>query len=160
MSRHIAVRSGGHSSTGCNNIIRGVTIDLRSMNSTTCDAQANDAKIQPGGRWKDMYADLDAHGVTVVGGRDGGVGVGGFTLGGGILYFSNRMGFACDAIVNFEVVFANGSIVNANRTSNPDLWSTFKGGSSNFCIVTRFDKDGRRILRPAHAELQLLRHCD
>lgn len=33
--------------------------------------------------WDDIYAALDPHNVTVVGGRVSGVGVAGFTLGGG-----------------------------------------------------------------------------
>jgi hypothetical protein len=31
--------------------------------------------------------------------------------------------------------------VNANATSNSDLWLALKGGSSNFGVVTRFDMD-------------------
>lgn len=41
--------------------------------------------------------------------------------------------------MNFEVVLADGSVVNANSTSNDDLYRALKGGSSNFGIVTRFD---------------------
>jgi hypothetical protein len=49
------------------------------------------------------------------------------------------MGLACDTIINMEMVLADGSIVNANATSNADLWKAMKGGSGNFGIVTRFD---------------------
>lgn len=41
--------------------------------------------------------------------------------------------------MNFEVVLADGSVINANSTSNDDLYRALKGGSSNFGIVTRFD---------------------
>lgn len=41
--------------------------------------------------------------------------------------------------MNFEVVLADGSVVNANSTSYDDLYRALKGGSSNFGIVTRFD---------------------
>ncbi|OTA99087.1 hypothetical protein M426DRAFT_16758 [Hypoxylon sp. CI-4A] len=137
---HIAVRSGGHS-VFASSIANGVTIDLSYMNSSSYDAQANVAKVEPGGRWKNVYADLLKYNVTVTGGRDGDVGVGGFLTGGGNSYFSGRMGFGCDTIVNYEVVLANGTIVNANRTANADLWKALKGGSSNFGIVTRFDME-------------------
>lgn len=42
-------------------------------------------------------------------------------------------------MTNFEVVLANGSIVNANAQENSDLWAALKGGSNNFGIVTAFD---------------------
>jgi hypothetical protein len=38
-----------------------------------------------------------------------------------------------------EVILAGGDIVNANVTSNPDLFAALKGGSNNFGIITRFD---------------------
>lgn len=80
--------------------------------------------------------DLDQ---TVAGGRNGAVGVSGLTLGGGISYFSPQVGFTCDTLVNAEVVLANGSIVSANTTHNPDLFRALKGGLNNLGIVTRYD---------------------
>ena len=58
---------------------------------------------------------------------------------GGISYFSARKGFACDNVVNYEVVIASGETVNANAKENADLWLALKGGSNNFGVVTRFD---------------------
>lgn len=52
---------------------------------------------------------------------------------------SPEHGWACDAVVNFEVVLASGKIVNANATSNSDLFAALKGGQNNFGVVTRFD---------------------
>ncbi|KAI0454143.1 FAD-binding domain-containing protein [Xylaria acuta] len=138
---NIAVRSGGHSSTGASSTVNGVTIDLSRLNSTSYNAETNIASIGPGGRWEYVYAELVKYGITVTGGRDGDVGVGGFLLGGGNSYYSGRMGFGCDSVVNFEVVLANGAIINANQSSNSDLWQALKGGSNNFGIVTRFDME-------------------
>lgn len=45
----------------------------------------------------------------------------------------------CDTVQNFEVVLANGSIVNANAAENDDLFQALKGGSGNFGLITRFD---------------------
>lgn len=52
---------------------------------------------------------------------------------------SPEHGWACDAVVNFEVVLASGKIVNANATSRSDLFAALKGGQNNFGVVTRFD---------------------
>ncbi|KAH7374575.1 hypothetical protein B0T11DRAFT_344258 [Plectosphaerella cucumerina] len=136
---HVAVRSGGVSAMGGNNIANGITIDLGSMNETSYVRESNLALLQPGARWSAAYTDLEADGVVVVGGRDGSVGVGGFFLGGGTSYFTGTKGFGCDTVVNYEIVLANGTIANANKSSNPDLWRALKGGGSNFGIVTRFD---------------------
>lgn len=41
-----------------------------------------------------------------------------------------------DQVVNYEVVLADGSIVEANATTNSDLFRVLKGGSNNFGIVS------------------------
>ncbi|KAM0559946.1 hypothetical protein ACHAPJ_003898 [Fusarium lateritium] len=138
---HLAIRSGGHSVGGINNIANGVTFDLSHLNQTTYDKETNTARLQPGARWKSVYATLHEQGVTAVGGRDGGVGVGGFLLGGGTSFFSPKLGYGCDSVVNYEVVLANGTVIHANKTANSDLWKALKGGSGNFGLVTRFDTE-------------------
>ncbi|ETS74969.1 hypothetical protein PFICI_13453 [Pestalotiopsis fici W106-1] len=136
---HVAIRSGGHGTDNSNNIATGVTIDLTQLNATTYDAATNVASLGTGARWLSVYEELEKDGVTVTGGRQGIVGVGGLLLGGGISWYTARTGFACDSVVNYEVVLASGEIVNANASANSDLWRALKGGGSNFGIVTRFD---------------------
>lgn len=143
-----AIRSGGHTAwTGSNDVTDGVQIDLGLMTDVSYNAETNLASLQPGSRWGDVYEKLLAHySVCVTGGRDGNVGIGGFLTGGGNSYYAGLYGLACDTVANFEVVLANGDVVNANATSHPDLWKTLKGGSGNFGIVTRFDM----VAFPAH----------
>ncbi|KAM0326585.1 hypothetical protein ACHAQA_006454 [Verticillium albo-atrum] len=137
---NFAVRSGGHSHwAGGNNIDNGVTIDLGHLNATTYNQETGLASIEPASRWADAFLTLEESGVTVPGGRDGNVGIGGFLTGGGNSYYTGRHGFGCDSVVNAEVVLADGSIVNANKDTNPDLLKALKGGWGNFGIVTRFD---------------------
>ncbi|WDK19468.1 FAD binding domain-containing protein [Colletotrichum graminicola] len=134
------VRGGGHGSfAGSNSVEEGVTIDFGNMNSTIYDNNTKLASIQPGGHWQTVYDTLAPHGVVVTGGRAGTVGTGGFITGGGNSLHSASHGFACDTVANFEVVLADGSIVNANATSNPDLWQGLKGSGANLGLVTRFD---------------------
>jgi FAD/FMN-containing dehydrogenase len=136
----LAIRSGGHTQwPGSNDVHEGVTIDLGQMTAVTYNDQSKLASIQPGSRWVNVYQELLKHQVCVTGGRDGNVGVGGFLTGGGNSFFSGLHGLGCDNVVNFEVVLANGEIVNANSSSHADLWTALKGGSGNFGIVTRFD---------------------
>jgi hypothetical protein len=59
-------------------------------------------------------------------------------LKGGLSFYSSRFGFVCSNAVSYEVVLADGSVVTASSSVNPELWRVLKGGSSNFGIVTRF----------------------
>ncbi|CAG5178535.1 uncharacterized protein ALTATR162_LOCUS8749 [Alternaria atra] len=137
-----AVRSGGHTPIpGANNVDNGVTIDLLHMNGTTYNADSKVASILPAARWGSVYAALEPLGRMVAGGRGSTVGVGGFLLGGGISHYAPRVGLSCDNVINFQIVLADGRIVNANKKTNADLFTALKGGNSNFGIVTRYDME-------------------
>jgi FAD/FMN-containing dehydrogenase len=51
---------------------------------------------------------------------------------------SGEYGLPCDNIVNYEVVLSNATVVNANSTSNTDLFWALKGGGNQFAVVTKF----------------------
>lgn len=136
------MRSGAHSAfEGSNGIKDGVTVDFGYMNATTYDESSKIASIGPGSSWGPVYETLAPYGVVAIGGRADVVGVGGFTTGGGYSFHTGVRGFACDNVVNFEVVTSDGSIVNANKDENSDLWHALKGGSGNFGFVTRIDQE-------------------
>ncbi|TLS25296.1 hypothetical protein PpBr36_06834 [Pyricularia pennisetigena] len=136
-----AIRGRGHSHWGGSNVEGGVEIDLGvHFVGATYDPSTKLASVLPASRWGEVLRELDTnHGVGVVSGREGNVGVGGFLTGGGNSWHTGRHGFACDNIANAQVVLADGRMVNANKDENADLFKALKGGWGNFGIVTRFD---------------------
>jgi FAD/FMN-containing dehydrogenase len=80
-SSKFAVKGGGHNANiGFNNIEDGVTIDLQKMNAANVTDGA--VKVGAGAIWQNVYDAVEPHNLTVLGGRIGVVGVGGFTTGG------------------------------------------------------------------------------
>jgi hypothetical protein len=135
-----AIKGRTHApAAGFANIDGGITIDMTDLSSVTLSEDHSTASVGAGASWLDVYAHLDPYGKSVAGGRNGAVGVGGLTLGGGISYFSPQVGFTCDTAVNFEVVLASGELVNANASANADLYRALKGGTNNFGVVTSID---------------------
>lgn len=108
------------------------------MTDFTVDVDSDTVRFGPGGRWADVYAALAPYDRIIAGGREGQVGVAGLILGGGKTFLTGRRGFACDNVLEFEVVLADGSIVKASRDEHADLFRALKGGSNNFGIVTSF----------------------
>ncbi|KAL8942836.1 MAG: hypothetical protein Q9211_001222 [Gyalolechia sp. 1 TL-2023] len=134
-----AIRSGGHSPIpGAANTDGGIVIDLRLLNKIVPSRDGLTVTIGSGARWLDVSSTLDNKGLAVAGGRNSAVGVGGLTLGGGISFFSPRVGFVCNNILSYEIVLADGTIITASASSNPGLWRALKGGSNNFGVVTSF----------------------
>ncbi|OTB02040.1 hypothetical protein M426DRAFT_25053 [Hypoxylon sp. CI-4A] len=134
-----AIRSGGHAPlAGSNNIHGGVTIDLGLLDDVQFDRGSETVSFGPGVRWGHVYQEVEKHGYAVAGGREVQTGVGGFLLGGGNTWMTGSRGFACDNVVAFETVLADGRIIVASATTHSDLFRALKGGSNNFGIVTRF----------------------
>jgi FAD/FMN-containing dehydrogenase len=134
-----AVKSGGHMpNNGFASIQDGLLISTKNLDQVIYNPEDQTAIIGPGLTWEDAQKGLDGTGRTLVGGRLGGVGVGGYMLGGGLSFLSSQYGWAANNVVNFEVVLANGTVVNANAKENTDLFAALKGGGNNFGIVTAY----------------------
>lgn len=136
-SCEFAIRSGGHLwIPGASNAPGGVTVDLRGLKSINLSADKTTVSVGVGATWDAVYAKLDPLGLSVAGGRVGGVGVGGLTLGGGISHLGPQYGWTCNTALAFEVVLADGSIVEASENQQSDLFYGLRGGLNNFGIVT------------------------
>lgn len=136
-----AVKGGGHTFfAGANSIQDGISIDLQSLNQVTPNSDGT-ASIGPENRWEAVYQVLDPLGKTVMGGRVATVGVGGLLVSGGISFLHPQHGFGCDNIRSYQIVSADGKILEVNQKSYPDLYWALRGGGNNFGIVTRFDLD-------------------
>ncbi|KAF2177769.1 FAD binding domain-containing protein [Zopfia rhizophila CBS 207.26] len=157
LSKHkcpFGIKSGGHGTFKLSNAVKdGVTIDLGFMNATTYHPERGVVAIQPAAKSAPAYEALEEYGVVVTGGRVGPVGLGGFVSGGGISFHAGAHGWACDNVENFEVVLANGDIVNANEHEHSDLWLAMRGGSGNFGLITRFDMKAIKFADPSEPNI-------
>lgn len=78
-----AIKSGGHGTVlGSANIDGGVKIDLSLFDIVETNTEGTVTTVGAGAQWGAVYEYLDARGLSVAGGRNGGVGVGGLLLGG------------------------------------------------------------------------------
>ncbi|KAB8213385.1 FAD dependent oxidoreductase [Aspergillus novoparasiticus] len=134
-----AIKSGGHSPVlGFSSIQDGLLISMEMFKDVTYHDDDQTAVIGAGLSWQDAHLHLNQPSQMIVGGRVGGVGVSGLILGGGLSFLSPQYGWAANSVVNYEIVLADGTIVNANATSYEDLYFSLKGAGNNYGIVTAF----------------------
>ncbi|TFK31020.1 FAD-binding domain-containing protein, partial [Crucibulum laeve] len=133
-----AVKGGGHATNPKFSSTTGVHIAMSRFSEITYNNSSKTVKVGAGLVWDDVYAALEPHDVKVAGGRVTGIGVAGFTLGGGYSWLGNQHGLAIDAVLEFELVTPNGTVLTVSQSSNPDLFFGLKGGQNNFGIVTSF----------------------
>ncbi|KAM0550275.1 hypothetical protein ACHAPJ_008945 [Fusarium lateritium] len=99
-----AIKSGGHSPvTGASNSDGGVTIDMSRLDKVQVNEDHTRADVGPGAVLGQVYSTLESYNLTFVGGRVADVGVGGFTLGGGVSNLTPQYGLAVDNVFEYEV---------------------------------------------------------
>ena len=79
------------------------------------------------------------YGLATTTGTASDTSVAGLTLGGGLGYLMSKYGLACDNVISYEMVTADGEIVQASAVENTDLYWGLRGGGGNFGIVTKFE---------------------
>lgn len=134
----LSVKGGGHSIGGHSVNNGGLVIDMRRMNNIRVDAENRTAWAQSGAVAREFLAAVEPYGLAVPFGDAGSVGLGGITLGGGIGYLVRKHGLTIDNLLGIEMVTADGQIIQATETENPELFWALRGGGGNFGVVTGF----------------------
>jgi FAD/FMN-containing dehydrogenase len=137
----MSVRGGGHNIAGNAVCDGGLMIDLSPMNAVRIDPSARRAHVGPGATLGDLDREAQAFGLATPTGINSTTGIAGLTLGGGFGWLSRKLGMTADNLVAADVVTADGKLLRADESENPDLFWAIRGGGGNFGIVTRFEFD-------------------
>jgi FAD binding domain/Berberine and berberine like len=135
----VSVRGGGHGVAGFAVNDGGLVIDLSAMRGVRVDPATRTARVEGGATWGDLDHACDAFGLATPGATGSTVGIGGFTLGGGIGFLTRRHGLSCDNLLSADVVTADGRFLVVDETRHPDLFWALLGGGGNFGVVTSFE---------------------
>jgi FAD/FMN-containing dehydrogenase len=135
----MAVRGGGHNVAGLGVCDDGLVIDLTEMRGVHLNLGARTVRAQGGATWGDLDRETQAFGLITPGGVVSTTGIGGLTLNGGLGHVRNKFGLSCDNLVSADVVTANGELLTASATENPDLFWALRGGGGNFGVVVSFE---------------------
>ncbi|WP_147918863.1 FAD-binding oxidoreductase [Ruania zhangjianzhongii] len=135
----IAVRSGGHSTSGAYLSDTAVTLDLGGLRDVSLDAASGTAWIGPGLTALGAARALDAAGLFFPLGHSPTVGVGGFLLAGGNGWNTPVWGHGSDRILAAEVVRADGRLLTIDAATEPELFALLRGAGPAFpAVVTAF----------------------
>ncbi|MEO6546905.1 MAG: FAD-binding oxidoreductase [Ferruginibacter sp.] len=146
----LVVKGGGHSYQGTSNAADSLLIWTRAMNkivvqetfvATGCESKQSPqhaVTIEAGALWIQAYNEVTTkNGRFVQGGGCATVGVAGLIQSGGFGSFSKNYGLAAAALLEAEIVTADGSVKVVNACKNPDLfWALKGGGGGSFGVVT------------------------
>jgi FAD/FMN-containing dehydrogenase len=135
----VAIRGGGHNVGGRALCDGGMVIDLSAMKGIHVDPEARRVRAQGGVLLGELDRETHVYGMTVPVGVVSRTGIAGLTLGGGVGWLARSYGLACDNVISFELVTADGEVRKASADENPDLFWALRGGGGNFGVVTSFE---------------------
>ncbi|MGX1774001.1 FAD-binding oxidoreductase [Nocardia brasiliensis] len=129
----------GHSATG--DVGTAILVRTGRLDSVAIDATQRIARVGAGANWGQVQVAAGAHGLTGLAGSNPVVGVTGYTLGGGLSWFSRKYGWASDAVRAFEIVTAEGTQARVTAADDPALFWALRGGGGDFAVVTGLEFD-------------------
>ena len=114
----------------------GVLVNTSRMRGVRVDPVERTARVEAGALWTDVVPEAQAHGLAGLVGSSSHVGVVGYTMGGGFGWLGRRFGLNASAVLEADVVTADGDLLRASAEENEDLFWGLGGGGGNFGIVT------------------------
>jgi len=141
-SGRIAVGGGRYSMGGQVAITGGLHLDMRGMNRLVrLDADAKVARVQAGMRWRDLQDALDPLGLAVHTMQS----FSNFTVGGAVSVNAHGRYVGNGPVVNsvraLQLVLADGTVVEATRSINADVFRAAAGGYGAVGVITEVELD-------------------
>ncbi|RSN10710.1 FAD-linked oxidase [Nonomuraea sp. WAC 01424] len=156
----VTAQPGGHGASGDT---EGAIL-LRTGRLGGVEIEDGVARVGAGVKWGEVLAAASPLGLTGLAGSSPVVSVTGYTLGGGLSWFSRKYGFAANSVRAFDAVDAEGGRIRVTAERDPELFWALRGGGGDFAIVTALEFDlhpapflyGGRIIWPADRAAQVM----
>ncbi|NUS07202.1 MAG: FAD-binding protein [Nonomuraea sp.] len=157
----VTAQPSGHGASGD---VEGLIL-LRTglLNEVEVRARERLVRVGAGAKWGQVLAAAGPLGLTGLAGSAPGISVTGYTLGGGIGWFSRKHGLASDSVRAFDIVDADGEPARVSAESDPELFWALRGGGGDFAVVTALELElypapalyGGRVIWPEHRTRQV-----
>jgi FAD/FMN-containing dehydrogenase len=137
----IVMQGTGHNATPLGDMEDVILVRTGAMRGVEIDPVRRVARVEAGAVWADVTAPASEHGLAALAGSAPDVGVVGYVVGGGLGWLGRRYGLACERVLAFDVVTADGRLVRADRDNEPDLFWALRGGGGSYAAIVGLEME-------------------
>jgi len=139
--KQVAAQRTGHNAAPLGSLADTVLMRTAGLGGVQIDADAGTVRVGAGALWGDVVPRASELGLAALHGSSPGVGITGYTLGGGVSFYHRKHGLACNRVTAIEVVTAGGEQVRVDAKNEPDLFWALRGGGGSFGVVSALEFD-------------------
>ncbi|MBU2665095.1 FAD-binding oxidoreductase [Actinoplanes bogorensis] len=137
--RAVAVQATGHGLADTYD--EAILVHTGRLDECVVHAEEGWARVGAGVRWQQVLDAAAPHGLAPLAGSAPGVGVVGYTTGGGLGPVARTYGWASDRVRAVELVTGDGVLRRVTASDEPDLFWAVRGGKGALGIVTALEFD-------------------
>ncbi len=135
----IGAQRTGHSAEPLGDLSGTLLVRTAAMDSVSIDAERRIARVGAGALWGDLVPQASDLDLAACHGSSPTVGIVGYSLGGGVGWYSRKHGLQANRVTAIELVDATGTERRVDATSDPELFWALRGGGGDFGIVTALE---------------------
>ena len=135
----VAAQGTGHNPGPLGALDDVVLVRTSAMRSVTVDPEALVARAETGALWEEVVDAVTPHGLYALHGSSPDVGVGGYSLGGGMGWFARELGLQTNNLTAVELVTPDAQLRRVDAEHDADLFWALRGGGGNFGVVTALE---------------------
>ena len=135
----VAPQGTGHGAPSLEALDETILLRTTRLGGVEIDSSARTARVGAGAVWDDVVGPAAKHGLAALHGFSGGVGVAGYTLGGGLGWLGRSRGLAANAVTGLDVVLTDGRALRVDDQREPELFWALRGGGGLGAVVTALE---------------------
>jgi FAD binding domain-containing protein/berberine-like enzyme len=118
-----------------------ILVKTDAMQGVEIDVDRRIARVRAGAKWGNVVPQASEFGLAALHGSTPDVSIAGYSLGGGVGWYSRKYGLSSNSVTAIELVTADGEFRRVDHDHEPDLFWALRGGGGNFGIVTALEME-------------------
>jgi FAD/FMN-containing dehydrogenase len=139
--KRVAAQRTGHLAAPLGSLADTVLLRTAGLGGVEISREAGTARVGAGNLWGELVPSASDLGFAALHGSSPSVGIVGYTLGGGVSFYGRKHGLACNRVIAFDLVTADGEQIRVDADNEPGLFWALRGGGGSFGVVTGIEFD-------------------